>query len=431
MQKSHLAATILLLAAAALMSLAGCAWFTPGESISVDDAAPKWVRPADWDKIKADPAALDKYRCPKPREFASVFSFGYGGNEMPEDDAKFEELLVKAKAAGYNVIHTSYTPSRIELCRKHGLKMMIDFLDRKNHHVYKNIPGCEAVCKKVEGDPAVWGYNIWNDMMNKIGPGRKRDIGTVRRLDPSHPAYAGCYRAYGMRHVTNADIFGYYDFHWQRGIGAHFGYQMRYLGWARQRNAHYYSWFAQVAGRVGEQNVRRSLWSANTAMACGQKGILWFLALGVMDKKTLELKPAYADAVRVHKEIMPLKREIMKVGNPIAVYSTMITKNQSNQALPKPAMPPGLGGNAFPKGFWIQPAGGEFVMGVFKDDKDRDAVFVANHNAFAPQDVKLKLAKAASVSIFNRKTGRWKSLADGVSVGFKLDAAGGELLRFE
>ena len=61
MQKSHLAATILLLAAA-LTGLAGCTWFPAGESVSVDDAATKWARPADWDKIKADAAGGELLR---------------------------------------------------------------------------------------------------------------------------------------------------------------------------------------------------------------------------------------------------------------------------------------------------------------------------------------------------------------------------------
>src|SRR5262245_10569264 len=55
-------------------------------------AVPSWA--AD------DPTALEKQRCPKPTEFAVVFSFGYAGDHMPKDDDKFEELLKKIKAGG-------------------------------------------------------------------------------------------------------------------------------------------------------------------------------------------------------------------------------------------------------------------------------------------------------------------------------------------
>jgi len=82
-----------------------------------------WERPAGWGEIVADPAKLDKYRCPKPAEFGLVFSWGYGGDHMPVEDARFEQVLKKAKECGYNVMHCTYTPSRLELCRKYGLKM--------------------------------------------------------------------------------------------------------------------------------------------------------------------------------------------------------------------------------------------------------------------------------------------------------------------
>ena len=42
---------------------------------------------------------LDKQRCPRPTEFALVFSRGYGGDDMPKEDEKFEALLVKINAA--------------------------------------------------------------------------------------------------------------------------------------------------------------------------------------------------------------------------------------------------------------------------------------------------------------------------------------------
>ena len=81
----------------------------------------------------------------------------------------------------------------------------------------------------------------------------------------------------------------------------------------------------------------------------------------------------------------PLGPEMMKLGRPTAVYSTTITKSNENKPLPKAVMPRGLEKRAFPKDFWIHPASGEFLMGVFKDDQGRDAVFIANQNSQAPQ----------------------------------------------
>jgi hypothetical protein len=95
-------------------------------------------------------------------------------------------------------------------------------------------------------------------------------------------------------------------------------------------------------------------------------------------------------------------------------------------------MPPGLEKNAFPADFRLRPAGGELVMGVFKDDRQRDAIFLANHNTYAAQAVVLELARPVKASLFDRKSARWRPLAVADNtIRLQLAEAGGELLRFE
>jgi len=381
-----------------------------------------------------DAAKLEKQRCPKPKALASVFSFGYGGDDMPRDDARFEELLVKVKEGGFNVIHCTYTDKRLELCKKHGVQMMVHLLHEETHHVYKSPDKAKAVCEKLRGNPDVWGYNVWNDTFAKSVEGRKRDINSVRTWDPTHPAFSGTYRSIGMSRLTNPDVFGYYDFHWKRGVGQHFPRLLEYAKWAQERDAWFYSWFSVTSGLPGKGNFNRNLWSANTGIACGLKGILWFLATDMMNGKSLTWTAHGQDIIKVNAEIMPLKLEIAKLGNPIAIYSTPIT-TCNNEPLPggkTEMMPPGLEGRAFPKDFWIQPAGGEFLMGVFQDDQKRGAVFLANHNAYAEQKVTLKATRSVKASQFNRKDGTWQPLEvkDG-TLTLPLAPGGGELLRFE
>ncbi len=380
----------------------------------------------------ADPevAKLEKQRCSKPKEFANVFSFGYAGDQMPRDDTKFEHLLVTIKEGGFNTIHCTYTPRRLELCKKHGIKMMIDLL-APEHHVYKSADKAQAVCEKLRNNPDVWGYNIWNDTFAKTGEGRRRDINTVRKWDPTHPAFSGTYRTAGMSHLVNADIMGYYDFHWTRGINSHFGHLMAFRKWALERDAWFYTWLSSTSGQPGKGNFNCSLYSANTGMACGLKGVLWFLATDMM--KNEEWTDGGRDILKVNKEIMPLSQEIPRLGVPTAVYSTAITRTPNNTPVPegkKAVLPPGLDNNAFPKDFWVQPVAGEFVVGVFKDDAKRDVLFLANHNAYAEQKVVLKLRHQGPVSLFNRKTGKWEELkATEGMVQLDLSAGGGELVR--
>jgi hypothetical protein len=384
-------------------------------------------------RADAEQDRLEKQRCRPPAEFVSVLSFGYAGDSMPREDDRFEQLLMRLKEGGFNVIHCTYTDKRLALCKKHGILMMIDLL-APEHHVYKSPEKAQAVCMKLRNNPTVWGYNIWNDTFAKTTAGRRRDINTVRKWDPTHPAYCGTYRTYGMRSLVNADVLGYYDFHWKRGTDQHFPHLLAYRNWARERNACFYTWLSATSGQAGKGNFNRSLYSANTGIACGLKGILWFLGDSLMDRATLKWTEAGRDIIKVNKEIMPLRTQLAKIGLPTAIYSTPITRTPNDRPLPgdkKEGMPPGLAGNAFPKDFWLQPAGGEFVVGVFKDDQKRDVVFLANHNAYAGQKVVLKLSRPRSVQLFKRAEGKWLPLAvkEG-SVSFALEPGGGELLRF-
>ena len=375
-------------------------------------------------------------RPPKPAEFANVFSFGYGSDEMPKDDARFDALLARIKAAGFNTIHCTYTGNRLALCRKHGVKMMVDLLAADTgHHVYKTVEIAKALCESLRGNPDLWGYNIWNDEFGKTGLGRLRDLANVRTWDPTHPAYCGTYRTHGMGHLTSADVFGYYDFHWRRGPEAHFPHLMAYWKWARERDAWFYRWVWTESGIPGQGNVNRGLYTVNTSIACGLKGVLWFLGSSLMNPETFEWNTTGGDIAKVNREIMPLAVEIPRLGNPLAIYSTPITRTLKDRDLPdgkQEMMPPGLEGHAFPADFWIRPESGEFVMGLFKDAGGRDAVFIANHNTYAGQDVALAFSVPVKASAFSRQMGRWQPLTVRKnSLGLPLGPAGGELLRLE
>lgn len=372
---------------------------------------------------------LDKQRCPKPAEFALVFSYGYVNDKMPAEDARFEDLLKKIKAADFNVIHCKYTDKRLELCKKHGIKMMVDLL-HEDHHVYKAPEKAKALCEKLKNNADIWGYNIWNDPFGKTVDGRKRDINNVRQWDPTHPAFCGTYRVVGMNGLTNPDVFGYYDFHWKRGTKYHFPHLTAYAAWARERDAWFYTWLSSTSGIAGKGNFNRSLWSANTGIACGLKGILWFLADDLIDLKTHEWTENGKDILKVHREIAPLRKELVKLSNPSAIYTTAVTRTMNNDAVPntkKDVYPVGLENRGVPKDFWLQPMKGEFMFGVMQDDQKRECVYLANNNAYVEQDVVLKASGKSSVELFDRKANAWRVVT---SLQFTLPPGGGEFLRF-
>jgi hypothetical protein len=165
---------------------------------------------------------------------------------------------------------------------------------------------------------------------------------------------------------------------------------------------------------------------------------MWYLGNRQINLKTLELTQLGKDAAEVNRGVAPLRTEIMKIGNPIAIFSTEITRTANSEPLPDgktTMMPPGLERNAFPSDFWVEPVSGEFVCGVFRDRSDEaspDRLVIANHNAFLQQDVVLALPIPRKVWIFSRTTAKWEPLnvKDG-TVAFKLAQGGGELLKFE
>jgi len=139
-----------------------------------------WCSVAGAAELSDEEIRLLKQPPPAPTEFAFVFSAGYGTvDHMPKTEAGFEDLLKKLKDAGYNTIHCVYRDWRIPLCRKHGVKMMIDVLAwkedaRTDIRKADQQATVKAICEKVRNEPAVWGYNLWNEKLAFFGrPGGK------------------------------------------------------------------------------------------------------------------------------------------------------------------------------------------------------------------------------------------------------------------
>lgn len=415
---------VVVLVAVSLAGSAGCTWWRAEEAKSETEP----------DEVATKPVSIKAWR--RPAEFFSVFNFGYAGDNMPKEAERFEALVKKISQAGYNAILCKYTDERAATCTKYGVKMMVDLLV-PGHHVYREPEGAAALCKKLRDNPVVLAYHLWSDRYGAMGKGRQRDIRNVHEWDPTHATYIGTYKTDGMNWLAESDFISYYDFHWKRGPHKNFPHLLTAWRIAKANDGRVGRYIATdpAFGRTGAGNMARHRYTLNTSIACGLKGCMWFIGSRTMNAKTLEWNGLGRDIIKVQAEIIvPLKKEIPKLGNPVAIYSTTITKTLKNRATgsDEPVMPPGLANHKFPADFWIQPAGGEFVMGVFKYEGKRDAIFVANHNTYADQHVRLKLGRKVKASLFDRKEGKWEELEvkDGV-IDFKLGWGGGELLRFE
>ncbi|MEI8376668.1 MAG: hypothetical protein WCJ35_27955 [Planctomycetota bacterium] len=371
----------------------------------------------------------------RPDIYLTVFNNGYGGDPMPKEPEKFEKLLKTIASEGnFNAVMCRHSTDREAICKKYNVLMVVDLL-ADGHHVFKNPKECEQLCGQLRGNPTVVAYHLWSDRFGKTGPGRTRDINNVHQWDPTHATYSGTYQTEGMNYLAMSDFISYYDFSWKRGPHKNFSNLLTAWTVAKTHDNRIGRYVETDPGRPGEGNYLRSLYLQNTSIACGLKCCLWFIGSRIMDMNKLEFNELGRDAAKVNAWTKPLWAEIPRLGLPAAIYSTSITKDSNNRDVPAEAgkhkMPPGLETHEFPKEFWLQPVSGEFVMGVFKYDGASDAVYLANHNAYAEQDVKLKIAKTTHPRIFNPQSGKYEEVpVIDSTIRFKLEKAGGRLVLF-
>lgn len=368
--------------------------------------------------------------------YLAIFINGYGNDPLPKEPVQFEKLLEVISGEGhFNAILCTYSPEREKLCKKHGLRMVVDLLDTP--HVYKDPVGCEKLLESLRGNPTIAAYHLWSDRFGSQGEGRARDIDNVQKWDPSHPTFAGTYKSDGMQYLAKSDIISFYDFHWKRG--PHKNFQNLINGWktAQAHDSRLGRYCSSDPGRPGIGNYNRMLSTQTTSIACGLRASMWHIGSRIMDMNSFTLNQYGKDLAKVNEWLKPMCSEIAKLGLPSAIYSTRWTRDLKNDAVESPdgmgIMPPGLENHAFPPDYWIQPTAGEFVMGISKyADTKHEAAFFANHNAYVEQDVALKVNRGGKVRIFDRQTGSYQDAAvkNGI-VTFKLEPAGAAILLFE
>lgn len=392
--------------------------------------------------VSLAPASDDKKKPiapPAPKEFAFVLSYGYGEQDRhPSDPKVFENLLVNMKKSGFNCIHCVYRDWRADLCRKHGVKMMVDVLawkesaqtDIRRPEQRKTV---KKICEKCRGDDAIWGYNLWNETLSFFGHPDGKDIdeyiAMIREWDPTHPLFVGTRTVVAANMLKqNPGIHGYYDYAWHRGFMWHYADLLWYFHHVPKQDGY--------IGRWEEgSDYNRNAYSLNTSLCFGTKVTIWFIG-GPFDKEgNVDPRHRFYHLVRVGQETMPLYAELGKFGRPTHVFSTVTTRTHDDKERDKTkdrdnkGAPWGL--TPFPTDYWFKVRGGEVLAGFFKYPSGDDAVFIANHNAYAAQHVAFSVgATNTAVEIFDRKNKQWQRLdaRDG-KYTFELKPAGGELLR--
>ncbi len=362
----------------------------------------------------------------QPKQFAIVYNHGYAGDNLPTDKEQFEALVKSAKAAHFNVILCQYETWRAEICKKHDMKIFVDLLVPA-HHIYKATDAAKKLCESLKDNDTVYGYHLWSDnITDATVAGRTRDVKNVHEWDPNHLAYIGTTYMNRVNRVEGMDVFGYYDFHWKRG--GHWGHLDKAMATAQAKKIGFLRYDDAASGIVGKGNPNRVGYTYATSTPFGLKGYIYHFAADMIDKKTFALTPLGEDLKKVNERFASVGDELMKLGVPIAVFSTAITKTAKNDAVPA-AVPAGLSG--IKKDGWFQIIAGEVIVGLFADDMKRDVFVFANHNPYESQNVELFLdAKVKGVEFFDRSAKKWVPLKqDAKTVTFKVEDHGVELVR--
>lgn len=361
----------------------------------------------------------------RPSQFGIIFNAGYAGDNLPKDKENFEKLVLGLKKASFNVVWCKYTEERAAICKKHGMKIMVDLLVA-DHHVYRNVEGAKKLCSGLQKNDVVYGYHLWSDNFGRVA-GRNRDSKNVQEWDPTHPTYLGNRNGRQLEELVNPCLIGYYDFHWFRG--GHWRHLDRARNAAKKTDSYFLRYCQSDPGRVGAGNYNRALYTISTSIPFGLKGYTYHYRGGTFNLNTGEPGALGKDVARVNAEYALIGDELLKIGNPTGVYSTPITKSAKDRPIEKPAVPAEL--KPIPEDAWFQIKQGEVLVGVFQDKKKNDFLFLANHNSYQPQSAVVVLKKPAkSVSLFDRKKGEWTDLKVTKStVTFEVPAAAGELIR--
>lgn len=397
---------------------------------------------------------LEMATLPYPTEMAIGLNNGYGGaDDYPKTVAGFEQLLKDMTASGYNTLYAPYKEWRIPLCRKYGVKMMIDICawfddsqnDIRDPRMWQR-PRVKQICERVRNDRGVWGYNIWNEPIHEYyrgGGNMNEHICYLKHWDGTHPVWVGTKYSHSVGWVRgNPGCMAWYDYHWARGFAFHYGHCVAFARENELRDSMMGRW-EYVGG------VNTNLYTAHQSMAWGLKTLLWFIG-GSWDRGKQQWNPNH-NFCKASLQLMPLFEEVGKIGRPIAhrdaqgkttqieVFSTPEIDPATKQpkADPKSGQVKIIGNwTPFPADHWAQVASGSVVAGFFKYSNGDDAIFIASHDANKPQEVVLDFsnrskgnAKPFTVGLFDRATRQWKDLPlEQRRVKFALGGAGGELL---
>ena len=354
----------------------------------------------------------------------SAWSVPSGG----QDQAK-AKLLAEA---GLNTV--MWDADKLDLCAKHGLKVM----------VMKTSP---KKAPDISKHPAVWGYYIMDEPLSTDKfPELAKTIKDFRKADPEHVSYINMIPRRGKwleEYIESVkpELLSYDYYQWWWGMsgslwGEHSGHYAileQFRKTALDADIPLICWVESNAnpevewgggdGKPPADNEQKLRLSVYTALAYGIKGIQWFTANMMFDKDPLRLNHCGKGIAAINAELKHLGPVLVKLKSTDVFHTKPVPKgckepHQDN---------------------WVhidgEPAGAGLVMGLFEDKEKKDYIMVCNRSHHDQQQAVIYFRETPKLlEKLDKHTGKWKKISiSGASRGFAffLDPGDGELMRIQ
>ena len=326
-----------------------------------------------------------------------VFTGWPEGVECPNSEALVETLA----GAHFNAI--MWDKSKLELCRKYNLKLMVT-------------DATPEEARELTQEPMLWGYYIFDEPQDDQFPDMAAQAAPFRDADPHHPVYVNLLSQGGdylrdFMEIVRPQVLSYDWYQWWWGNEKHYSRLERYREAAMLADIPLICW-QEVNANPGTEwgndashlpdNAQRIRQSVFTALAYGVKGIEWFTADIMFEHGTAELNECGRDVAAINADLVNLGA-ILFLLRSVAVFNT-------------PPVPRGT--REAPPDHWVEVTG-EFggaglVVGVFRDEEKNDYLLLANRDYRHSQQADLLFHsgqsgayKIQSVERFVKATGRW------------------------
>ena len=243
--------------------------------------------------------------------------------------------------------------------------------------------------------------------------------------DPYHPVvFSMAPRAWGgIEHyfpVVRGRAVCYYHYHWDgnRAPHRHFTFLEQYRRVAAEHGGVPVMRLLETRA----EDIRKTRHTVFTSLAYGVRGFQFgggIFDVNDRDERGVPKPNALGEAVTNINRAIKAFSPVFKRARNIDVFQTPPLPESAKEA---------------PEDYWVRPSGQHVVMGEFADRNDR-FLLLANRDAFNAHEATLHFAEEGlSVSLMDKETGDWRSLAlrpqDGrFSVAIPMEEAGAELVR--